>query len=68
VVTLTGPGGIGKSRLALRAAHQLGRFSPDGAWLAGLDGPDLVPYVLARSLGCLSSLTTASRTRWWPSS
>ena len=54
VVTLTGPGGIGKSRLALRAAHQLGRFFPDGVWvaeLAELDGPDLVPYALARSLG-----------------
>jgi predicted ATPase/DNA-binding CsgD family transcriptional regulator len=54
VVTLTGPGGIGKSRLALRAAHQLGRHFPDGVWmveLAGLDGPDLVPYALARSMG-----------------
>jgi predicted ATPase/DNA-binding CsgD family transcriptional regulator len=54
VVTLTGPGGIGKSRFALRAAHQLGRHFPDGVWLtelAGLDGPDLVPYALARSLG-----------------
>ena len=53
VVTLTGPGGIGKSRLALRAGHKLGRSFPDGVWLAelaGLDGPDLVPYALARSL------------------
>jgi len=54
VVTLTGPGGIGKSRLALRAAHGLGRHFPDGVWLtelAGLDGPDLVPFALARSMG-----------------
>jgi predicted ATPase/DNA-binding NarL/FixJ family response regulator len=54
VVTLTGPGGIGKSRLALRAAHQLGRFFPDGVWLAELaelDDPDLVAYALARALG-----------------
>src|SRR6516162_11924249 len=54
VVTLTGPGGIGKSRLAVRAAHQLGRFFPQGVWLvelAELDDPDLVPYALARSLG-----------------
>jgi len=54
VVTLTGPGGIGKSRLALRAAHKLGRNFPQGVWpaeLAGLDSPDLLPYALARSLG-----------------
>ncbi len=53
VVTLAGPGGIGKSRLALRAAHQLGRFFPQGVWLAELaelDGPDLVPVALARSM------------------
>jgi predicted ATPase/DNA-binding CsgD family transcriptional regulator len=53
VVTLTGPGGIGKSRLALRAAHQFGRFFPQGVWMAEvaeLDGPDLVPYALARSM------------------
>ncbi len=53
VVTLTGPGGIGKSRLALRAAHKLGRYFPQGVWLtelAGLDGPELLPYALARSL------------------
>ena len=53
VITLTGPGGIGKSRLALRAAHGLGRHFPDGVWLvelAELDSPELVPYALARSL------------------
>jgi predicted ATPase/DNA-binding CsgD family transcriptional regulator len=53
VITLTGPGGIGKSRLALRAARRLGRHFPDGVWLvelAGLDSPDLPPYALARAL------------------
>jgi hypothetical protein len=53
VVTLTGPGGIGKSRLALRAAHRLARYFPHGVWLvelAGLDDPDLLPYALARSM------------------
>ena len=54
VVTLAGPGGIGKSRLALRAAHQLRRYFPQGVWLAELaelDDPDLVPVALARALG-----------------
>ena len=53
VITLTGPGGIGKSRLALRAAHKLGRHFPDGVWLvelAELDGPDLLAYALAGSM------------------
>src|SRR5215467_6504830 len=53
VVTLTGPGGIGKSRLALRASHHLGRHFPDGVWLAELaelNDPDLVPDALARSM------------------
>ncbi len=54
VIMLTGPGGIGKSRLALRAAHRLGRHFQDGVWmveLAEVEGPELVPYALARSLG-----------------
>ncbi len=53
VITLTGPGGIGKSRLALRAARRLGRHFPDGVWwveLAELDDPDLLPYALARAM------------------
>jgi predicted ATPase/DNA-binding CsgD family transcriptional regulator len=53
VVTLTGPGGIGKSRLALRAGLRLGRHFPDGVWLvelAELESPDLLPYALAHAL------------------
>ncbi|GLW72586.1 hypothetical protein Kpho02_48850 [Kitasatospora phosalacinea] len=34
LVTVTGPGGVGKSRLALRAAAQLAGGFPDGAHLA----------------------------------
>jgi non-specific serine/threonine protein kinase len=52
-ITLTGPGGIGKSRLALRAARKLGRHFPDGVWwveLSELEGPDLLAYALARSM------------------
>lgn len=53
VVTLTGPGGTGKTRLALHAAHRLGRHFRDGVWLvelAGLETPDLVPDEVARAL------------------
>src|SRR3954470_19464676 len=42
-VTLTGPGGIGKSRLSLHVAHQLARHFADGVWwveLAEVDTPD----------------------------
>ena len=53
-ITVTGPGGVGKSRLALSAARKLGRHFPDGVWiveLAELDGPDRLSYAVARSLG-----------------
>jgi predicted ATPase/DNA-binding CsgD family transcriptional regulator len=53
-VTLTGPGGIGKSRLGLRVAHQLGRHFPNGVWwveLSELDAGDLVVHATAQALG-----------------
>ena len=36
VVSLVGPGGVGKTRLATRAAADLGRGFSDGAWLVEL--------------------------------
>ncbi|HEY7726836.1 MAG TPA: protein kinase, partial [Candidatus Eisenbacteria bacterium] len=54
LVTVTGPGGCGKTRLALRvAADLLGDFA-DGVWLtelAGLSDPALVPQAVAAALG-----------------
>jgi predicted ATPase/DNA-binding SARP family transcriptional activator len=39
LVTLTGPGGVGKTRLAIETATQLAATLPDGAWLVELAGP-----------------------------
>ncbi|WP_329120884.1 AfsR/SARP family transcriptional regulator [Streptomyces sp. NBC_01353] len=38
LVTLTGPGGVGKTRLAVEAAGQAWELFPDGAWLVELAG------------------------------
>ena len=54
IVTLTGPGGIGKTSLALEVARGLEGNFADGCWLvelASLSDPGLVPSVLASVLG-----------------
>jgi predicted ATPase/DNA-binding winged helix-turn-helix (wHTH) protein len=54
LVTLTGAGGIGKTRLALAAAHQLVPQFADGVWLtelAPLSDPGLVPAAVAAAVG-----------------
>ncbi len=54
LVSLTGAGGTGKSRLALDVARRLlPAFANGGAFvgLAALDDPDLVPAAIARALG-----------------
>jgi predicted ATPase/DNA-binding SARP family transcriptional activator len=54
LITLTGPGGAGKTRLAVEAgARAVGRF-PDGVWLADLArirGPGLVAAQVMEALG-----------------
>jgi predicted ATPase/DNA-binding CsgD family transcriptional regulator len=49
VLTLCGPGGIGKTRLALKLAADLAKDYPDGAWIADLADAEtserLVPLV-----------------------
>ena len=54
LVTLTGIGGVGKTRLALRAAAELHRAFPDGVWLMRLDQlreQALVAQAVAGALG-----------------
>ena len=40
IVTLVGPGGVGKTRLALRAAELAAPYHVGGAWFVELDGVD----------------------------
>ena len=74
LVTLTGPGGIGKTRLALQAAADALEQYPDGAWLAALAAlhdPALVPQAVAQAVGVreepgralLATLTDALRAK-----
>jgi non-specific serine/threonine protein kinase len=54
LVTLTGPGGCGKSRLAIEAAARLRDSFPEGIWLVELDAlsdAQLLPQAVAKVLG-----------------
>ena len=54
LLTLTGPGGTGKTRLSLQIAAAAADDFPDGVWFVALDAvrdPDLVAPTIARTLG-----------------
>lgn len=54
LVTLTGVGGVGKTRLALEVGAEVAGEFPDGVWiveLAGVDDPGVIPAALATVLG-----------------
>src|SRR5215472_18718409 len=63
LLTLTGTGGAGKTRLALRVGADLVRAFPDGVWaveLANLQDPALVAQ------GVLTALRLRDRSASWP--
>ncbi|WP_461036869.1 ATP-binding protein, partial [Streptomyces mayteni] len=54
LVTVTGVGGVGKSRLALRAAREAGERFPHGVWLVELGSvrdPELMEHAVVEALG-----------------
>jgi predicted ATPase/transcriptional regulator with XRE-family HTH domain len=74
LVTLTGPGGVGKTRIALQVAAEMRPAFPDGCYvvpLAALREPGLVLATIAHTLGLpdssndepLTRLTTRLRDR-----
>ena len=62
LLTLAGPGGSGKTRLALRVAAEAAESIEDGVWmveLAPLSDPDLVSQAFASVLGVRETPGTA---------
>jgi len=60
LLTLTGPGGVGKTRLALEVAHRLYDFFEDGTYivpLVGRDTSDFIVPAIAEVLGLVFSGT-----------
>lgn len=65
LVTLTGSGGVGKSRLALHVAGALRRRVPDGVYfveLAHVGEPGLVPHAIAETLDLRDQTSRSSAT------
>ena len=61
LVTLTGPGGAGKTRLAIEIARRRASSFDDGAWLVRLEGiedPELVLDAIAGTFGLVESPQT----------
>jgi predicted ATPase/class 3 adenylate cyclase len=66
VVTLTGVGGVGKTRLALQSAAEVLPDFPDGAWfveLATAENPEALVQVAATALRISAHATTPLDTR-----
>ena len=64
LVTLVGPGGVGKTRLAVRGATELARAFPGGAWLvelADVRDPGLVQNAVLAALDLRDQAATGPR-------
>jgi len=62
LLTLTGTGGVGKTRLAIESAGGLDQQFPDGVWfvaLAGVRDPNLVAREITQALGIAGTGTRA---------
>ena len=57
LVTLTGPGGVGKTRIASEAADRVHRAFPDGVWFVGLADIDPQSTLDTLAAGVLRVLT-----------
>lgn len=58
VVTLTGPGGVGKTTLAVEAAHRTSGSFPDGVWLVPLADVEETGSVVAAIARVVGAPTT----------
>ncbi len=70
LLTLTGAGGSGKTRLALRLAQAVAPDYPDGAWFiafADITDPELITPTVCQTLGLAeqSEFTPAERLQKW---
>jgi len=69
LVTLTGPGGVGKTRLAVEVATRLASEFLDGVWvieLAPVGDPTAVAEAVAATLGITQQPGRTSATAWPP--
>ncbi len=64
VLTLLGPGGVGKTRLSRQVGAAMARAFPDGVWLvelADVQDPDLVTLAVAEALNLRDDTTAPLR-------